>query len=457
MSQTFWQKEIPFFPSCALLAACVAKHENAFFLYSSDTQHVRSRFSYVGLCPSSVFWGAQNPWDHLKLAVRDLPARSPAAHFFGGGLVGYLGYETHGFLDGFSTSSFESPIPNYWFGWYDSILVLDHRTSRAFVHSSMADKKLLDREWDCWMTLLEENRMAPIAVRPRVEDSGFCTFPNYGIYEKKIRMIQDYLRAGDVYQVNYTERFGKSYRGNVADLFVSLNALHPVPYAGWIHAKEWDVLSLSPECFFAAKNNIVTSYPVKGTAARGANKGLDLLLQNKLRASPKDRAELLMITDLVRNDLGKVCAYGSVKTTQLYALETFSHVHHLVSTVTGSLRNDKSVFDVLLALFPGGSITGAPKRRAMEIIHTLETSPRAVYTGALGYIGGRCEAEFNIPIRTLYRAGDMLYFHSGGGIVMDSDPQSEYAEMMTKVGGLFEALLDPANRQSVTNAQRFIL
>lgn len=248
------------------------------------------------------------------------------------------------------------------------------------------------------------------------------------------------IAAGDIYQVNLTHSMASAWEGCTAAFHQRLRAVSPAPYSCFLRLGDTAVASASPECFLRIDGRRIVTKPIKGTRPRRPRANDDEAQVRELLASEKERAELVMITDLERNDLGQVCEFGSVKVDALCRLESFAQVHHLVSTVEGVLRPDISPLQALRACFPGGSITGAPKKRAREIIGELESRPRGIYTGAIGFFDWSGRAVFNIAIRTLVVRGDRASFGVGAGIVADSDPQAEYEETLHKAAGLFAAL-----------------
>jgi anthranilate/para-aminobenzoate synthase component I len=272
-----------------------------------------------------------------------------------------------------------------------------------------------------------------------------------------ILRAKEYIAAGDIYQVNLSQRFQCDVDASPADVYLALRAANPAPYCAYLDIGDAQILSSSPECFLNIHDRQVVTRPIKGTSPRESD-------PNELLCSPKDNAELLMITDLERNDLGKVCEFGSVAVRELKRVETYATVHHLVATVEGTLRRDVSHVDCVRACFPGGSITGAPKIRAMEIIDELEPHARGVYCGAIGYFGPNRDSQFNIAIRTVVyqpiverasrplssdvgklngrdaRSAGRLTFHAGGGIVADSEPDAEYDETLAKARGILNAI-----------------
>lgn len=259
-------------------------------------------------------------------------------------------------------------------------------------------------------------------------------------FARIVEAAQEYIRSGDIYQVNLARRFEASFRGNPYRLFERLMERSPAPGAAFLDTGSTQVLSASPELFLQIEGRRIVTRPIKGTRPRDRDPVRDQQLAYELITDPKEQAELVMITDLERNDLGSVCEYGSVAVTELLRLERHPQVFHLVSTVEGELRADVDPVAAVAACFPGGSITGAPKRRAMELIAELEPVPRGLYTGAIGYFGFNGDAAFNIAIRTLVHEEGRLHFHAGSGITADSDPARECEETEHKARGLRLAL-----------------
>ena len=252
-----------------------------------------------------------------------------------------------------------------------------------------------------------------------------------------VNRAHEYIAAGDIYQVNLTHTLTADWPENPALFYPRLRAASPAPYACFVRLGDTAVLSTSPECFLRIEGRGIITRPIKGTRPRAGN---DRAAAEELLSSEKERAELVMITDLERNDLGQVCLYGSVQVTKLCELQTFAQVHHLVSTVEGRLRPEVTPVQAVRACYPGGSITGAPKKRAREIIAELEPVPRGLYTGAIGFFGRDGRAVFNIAIRTLVVRDGLATYGVGAGIVADSDPAAEYDETLHKAAGLFAAL-----------------
>jgi len=261
-------------------------------------------------------------------------------------------------------------------------------------------------------------------------------------YLAHIARIKDYIAAGDVYQVNFAQRFDLATDDDPYAIYQRLRRLSPAPFGAYLHGGDYQILSSSPELFLRCDSaGRMVTRPIKGTRPRGRTMEEDRHLAAELSASEKDHAELLMIVDLERNDLGRVCRYGSVRVEERYRIETHPTVFHLVATISGELAPGRDVFDGLRSLLPGGSITGAPKIRAMQIIHELEPCRRHVYTGSIGYLGFDGSCDFNIAIRTIVCRPGHAHYHVGGGIVADSDPESEYQETLTKGRAMRAALL----------------
>jgi anthranilate/para-aminobenzoate synthase component I len=257
-------------------------------------------------------------------------------------------------------------------------------------------------------------------------------------FMRAVERAKEWIAAGDIYQVNLAQAFGArvSGEGSLFGLYETLREATPAPMAAWISLAGREVLSSSPELFLKISGRGIETRPIKGTRPRFRDSDDDRRSAVELQTSPKEISELVMITDLLRNDLGQVCDFGTVEVSRMLELESLAQVHHLVSTVKGSLRPDLDALGALAACFPGGSITGAPKKRAMEIIRELEPVPRGIYCGALGWLGFNGESEFNIAIRTLVREGECLSYHVGAGIVADSVPAEEYVETLHKAEGI---------------------
>lgn len=265
---------------------------------------------------------------------------------------------------------------------------------------------------------------------PEISQEDFCSM---------VQQAKEYIAAGDIYQVCLAQRFSGAFSGDAWPFYESLRHYSPAPYAAYLSLGEATVLSASPESFLEISGRRVSTRPIKGTRPRRTDADADERSAYDLITSPKEIAELVMITDLERNDLGRICEYGSVHVADLLRLERYEQVFHLVSTVRGTLRREVSHVDALAFCFPGGSISGAPKKRALEIISELEPAPRGIYTGAIGYFGFNGESRFNIAIRTVVIENGLASFHAGAGIVADSIPEMEWQETLDKAAGILLA------------------
>lgn len=362
-----------------------------------------------------------------------------------GGLAGYLAYDFGRALERMpSLARTDVRLADVALGVYDAVAVADHATGTLTLAASgwpyqgdEARRAAAARLDDLEDTLARAAAM-PFAAAPA--PPRFDADLTREQYDAAITALHRHIAAGDIYQANFAQRFRLSSIGDVRALYGRLREASPAPYAGMFVTPEAAILSASPELFLRRRGARLVTRPIKGTRPRGARPLEDAALARELCASAKDRAEHVMIVDVERNDLGRLCEYGSVVTEELAALETFPAVHHLTSTVAGTLRAGIGCDDIVAATFPGGSITGAPKLRAMELIEELEPVRRGVYTGALGWFGWGGDCELNIAIRTLTVQDDVAHLWVGGGIVADSRAADEYEETLVKGRSLARAL-----------------
>ena len=382
-----------------------------------------------------------NPFDVLKriLAGYRTERREDGPPFQGGAL-GYFGYEMARHLERLPTAAdADLPLPDMSVGVYDWVVAFDHAESTVnLVTTEFGPADRLD-----WVRSRLEGcrRQGPTpadtcTVVARNVESNFSRSQ----YVEAVNRVKRYIVDGDIYQANISQRFQADVNVSAWNLYQTLRKVTPAPYSAYLQFPEMSVLSCSPELFLRAEGGVVQTRPMKGTRPRGATAEEDALLFHDLAASEKDRAENVMIVDLLRNDLGKVCIPGTIRVPDLFTVEKYPKVHQLVSSVTGRLCGEHDSIDLLTACFPGGSVTGAPKIRAMEIIDEIEPVQRGVYCGAIGYIGFDGSMQMSIPIRTVLMNGRRVYVQVGGGIVADSDPVAEYRETLDKAGGAFEAL-----------------
>lgn len=382
-----------------------------FFLDSAINKHVQGRYSFLGANPIDVV-KAQHI-NGLRGRIR-LPA------------VGVIGYDGHA-----------------RFGLYDSIVVIDHLTGKISVKSfGLAKSKSF------WQERLNAVKTKTIKQQEVGKQNGSLTLKatmNRSEYERAVKKTLQHIHDGDIYQLNLTyERRGQLTQliepQQAYQIYCHLREQSATHLCAFLRFDGQYVLSSSPERFLSFDKNFVTLSPMKGTRPRGKDRREDMILRRELNDNPKERAELLMVTDLARNDLGRVCRVGSVEVSQLRNIETYSKVFQATATVTGKLKPNCDVIDALNASFPSGSVTGCPKLAAMGIIKSLEKNDRNLYTGALGYLNFLGKADFNVMIRTIYLKGKDVSFHVGSGIVADSNPKAEYEETLLKSKGMVEAL-----------------
>ena len=356
---------------------------------------------------------------------------------FAGGLIGYLSYDFGRQLEQLPAHALDDlHLPDARLGLYAWALITDHQaaTSQLVFHPSLEPAQR-DRLIQLFSQPAPQLNRAFSLKQPMQPDISASQ------YEQALRKIHDYIQAGDCYQVNYTQRFSAGCEGDAWAAYCALRAACPTPFSGFMSlAGDNAILSLSPERFVRVSHEQVETRPIKGTRPRGKDSSEDAANAAELLASPKDRAENLMIVDLLRNDLGRTCRTGSVRVPELFTLESYPNVHHLVSSVVGELAAGKDALDLIGDSFPGGSITGAPKIRAMQIIDELEPTRRSIYCGSLLYLDVRGEMDSSIAIRSLLVKDGRISCWGGGGIVADSDWQDEYQESITKVKVLLDTL-----------------
>ena len=380
---------------------------------------------------------------------------------FQGGAAGLFGYDLCHHIERLPRPTFDDfQVPDLAVGLYDWVLSFDHQTGAAWLVSTglpetephrraaRAEQRatVVLRLLDGPPAVVEARAAPPCPIAaphsPVPGLAGVSTNFDRDTYLTTIRRAIEYIHAGDCFQVNIAQRLLYPVREAPLDLYGRLRERNAAPFAGYLDAGEFIILSASPERFVEVRGGEVETRPIKGTRPRGWTPEEDMLRAEELRESAKDRAENVMIVDLLRNDLGRVCRYGSVRVDTLCGLESYQYVHHLVSVVRGTLRPECGPIDLLRAAFPGGSVTGAPKVRAMEIITELERVARGAYCGSLGYIGFDGSMDTNLLIRTFTHGKGWLQFPVGGGIVAESQPEREHEETWHKAEGLLRALRD---------------
>ena len=422
------------------LFAGLCERSGAFFLDSALSAGGLGRYSFIGFDPFLVLRG--DVLAELGVLLKKYRCDALSGAPFPCGAVGYFSYEFGAGLERVvSSRANDLGVPEMQWGFYDGVLGFDHEAKRAFMVANPVDRASAAEIFERLEDAMNSARVKSLATGFGVKAGEPRSCVSKDAYLRALSRIKDYIAAGDVYQVNLTQRFETPLPCHPYALYQRLRRRSPAPFASYLNFGNWQVVSSSPERFLRIENGRVETRPIKGTRPRGKTPAEDERLRAELVASEKDRAELLMIVDLERNDLGRVCAPGSIRVDELFKVETHPTVHHLVANVSGVLRADCDVVDCLRATLPGGSITGAPKVRAMQIIDELETVQRGVYTGAVGYLGFDGNADLNIAIRTILCAKGQAYYHVGGGIVWDSDPESEYQETLDKGAAMRAALL----------------
>lgn len=430
----------------------------SFFLDSGMDHDNLGKYSFIGANPFGVFKSKNesitiiedneektfngDPFAQLKKLLSKYNMNYKTDIPFIGGAVGYLSYDLCHHVEKLPRTAIDDvEIPDCFFGLYDGIIIIDHRENKVFI-SSLGIKNNEEKTIDNITSRIKEAEKIGINIELKdkelpVEFKSNFTKENY---IKAVDKVRNYIKSGDIYQANLTQRFNCDLQESPFELYGKLRDINPAPFASFIDFGEGYIVSSSPERFVKVEDRIIETRPIKGTRPRGANEEEDIRNREELLSSEKDKAELLMIVDLERNDLGRISKTGTVEVTELFKLEEYSTVYHLVSTVIGEMKEGSDLVDVIKSTFPGGSITGAPKIRAMEIIDQLEPTQRNIYTGSIGYLGFNGDMDLNIVIRTIVCKDDRAYFQVGGGIVWDSDAEMEYEETLHKAKALIEAL-----------------
>ncbi len=355
------------------------------------------------------------------------------------GWMGCLSYDLSKQLEHLpSTTHNDTNIPDAAFGFYEWVIATNHKTkTTGIIYIENADVDIIRKRLSSTYTLSSKVDSSRESFRLT---SNFQSDQSKKSYQSKFKQIKNYILSGDTYQINFAQRFSAECAGSSWDAYRTLRANNPAPMGAFFATEEFQLLSLSPERFIKVEDNQLTTSPIKGTRPRASNAKQDLKNKVDLCNSPKDQAENLMIVDLLRNDFGKVCKPGSISVPSLFDIESFPNVHHLVSTITGALNDDCDGIDAIKQGFPGGSITGTPKVRAMEIIDELENHHRSAYCGSMAYFNTMGACDSNINIRTFVMQGENIHCWGGGGIVADSVCEDEYQETFDKVERFLLAL-----------------
>lgn len=466
-------EELDYFPDPVLVYSAFKDEAYSSFLDSGMDEKKLGRFSFIGYDPFMI---AQCKGEDITILkdggtekIKDNPFRflkETLSHYrtervrqdvpFTSGCIGYFSYELRYFNERLPDVAIDDiNMPDFMLCFYDVVIIFDNLAKKAYISSSglpFCDEKrkrvrakrrleeLRNRVKEIFATSDRTALDTKLEIGNSITDWNLSSNFTKDSYYKAIERAKELIARGDIYQVNLSQRFECSFDGDTFGLYLTLRRINPAPFAAYLNFDRFKIVSASPERFVKINGRYIETRPIKGTRPRGANSRGDLSLKEELLSSAKDRAEHVMIVDLERNDLGRICEYGSVRPTEFIILETYSTVHHLVSTVSGRLREEKGIVDCLENCFPGGSITGAPKVRSMEVIEELEPTKRGIYTGSIGYIDFCGNADLSIVIRTIVIKDSKAYFQVGGGIVADSDPGKEYQETLDKGRALMEAI-----------------
>lgn len=425
--------------------------KDSIFLDSSKEDENLSKYSFIGINPVEKFEVREGKCylNSLELQGKDgfleleqriekykLDVKSDIPLI--GGYIGYISYDAGRMIEKLpNTAKEDLKIPDMRFILYNNIIIFDLINKKSYITSLGLNEEGKDIE-------IIENKILNAKPLEKIElkESNTKFHSNFTKkeYINAIVSMKEYIRNGDIYIANMTQRFSCECKEKAFNIYSKLRSINKAPFSAYLNYDDFQVISSSPERFIQIKDRKVSTRPIKGTRPRGKNKEEDDLYRKELQNSEKDKSELLMIVDLERNDLNKVCIPGSVKVSELFKIEEYATVFHLVSTIDGTLDKNNSAVKCMREAYPGGSITGAPKIRAMEIIEELEGIKRNVYTGSIGYFDLRGNSDFNIVIRTILKKEDKAYFGVGGGITWESNEEEEYEETLQKAKALMRVL-----------------
>jgi para-aminobenzoate synthetase component 1 len=452
--------ELPYQPDSARLFETIADLPWAVFLDSGHHYPGQSRYDILSAEPylrlvtrgplteiyaDTVELSREDPLALVRRVLAMDPASGSTIPFCGGA-IGYFGYDLARRIERLPALAEDTErIPEMAIGIYDWAVVVDHRERRSWLVGQGRDPET-DLKWngllERFRTIRVEKPRAPFRILSPVTSNV-----THEQYARAFRRIRGYIHDGDCYQVNLAQRFAANATGDPWLAYQALRVINPAPFSAYLTTPYAQILCASPERFLKVEGRRVETKPIKGTRPRAGHPRADAELSEALRLSEKDRAENVMIVDLLRNDLSRNCAPGTVRVPRLFEVESYPTVHHLVSTVTGELREGRDALDLLRGCFPGGSITGAPKLRAMQIIEELEPQRRGIYCGAIGYVGFDGNMDLNIAIRTLVYSGGVIRCWAGGGIVADSQLEDEYQETFDKAAAMLRLLQQSAATQ----------
>ncbi|OQR58699.1 aminodeoxychorismate synthase, component I [Bacillus sp. CDB3] len=434
------------------------------FLSKDKPQHILlesgrgGRYNIVGLDPVAIIQGKNetlhiresgketikqgNPLDLMQEYMEKWKTDyNPEYPPFQGGAIGYFSYDCIRYIEKLpSLAEDDLNIPDIFFLLFDDVFVYDQKEQVLWIITHYVDKhEKAEERLNAWKDLwVKEAPKLTMPFECPEKKNEAVAFTEEG-FIKAVERIQEYIGAGDVFQVNLSTRQERTLQTHPLEIYTSLREINPSPYMGYLELGDFQIVSASPELLIKKQGPEVSTRPIAGTRSRGANEQEDEELARELIENEKERAEHVMLVDLERNDLGRICKYGTVEVDEFMVIEKYSHVMHIVSNVRGEVEEDKDAFDLVKAVFPGGTITGAPKIRTMEIIEELEPVRRGIYTGSIGWIGYSGDTELNIVIRTLLAKDGQAHVQAGAGIVIDSNPKNEYKESLKKAIALWRA------------------
>ncbi|MCF6094678.1 anthranilate synthase component I family protein [Microaerobacter geothermalis] len=439
-------------------------YPHSFLLESGQS----GRYTYIGKGGGEIVYGKNkintrvhhgisqtkigDPFSFLQSWMKDWSS-SEGSHDlpWTGGAVGYFSYDMVKHIENIQDKAIDDLLlPDFYFMVADELIIVDHKEQKVLVLVALPVEpgEELKRDAECRLKYLEqivngERKEERPLWKPKLSGNSICDV-SYSFqkdeFEEAVRKVQNYISAGDVFQVNLSLRRSQRLDVHPFDIYCKLREINPSPYMGYLSFGDFQLVCGSPELLVRRIGDRLVTRPIAGTRRRGDSREEDLILSKELIENEKERAEHIMLVDLERNDLGKVSRYGSVQVTELMAIEEYSHVMHIVSQVEGILLPDKTNIEIIKAFFPGGTITGAPKVRTMEIIEELEKVKRGIYTGSIGWIGYNGNMEMNIVIRTLIAKNNIGHVQAGAGIVIDSEPEKEYYESLKKGQALWKAV-----------------
>jgi anthranilate/para-aminobenzoate synthase component I len=467
------QENIPYLDPSKVFQELFLQTKNSFLFESAMGPEETARYSLMGGGCSKIIeikgkraslfhedkliteWDQPGPALDLLNFEKNVLTVNYLPHFWGG-WVGFIGYEAGAWFESLPVKeSSEKNLPDFIFMEVDRLFLYDHiaedfkfilspktdGTGSSFDELNLEIKKVWENIYRVLYDI-KERKKTDVVSQPLIPlpSNRLKSNLSEADYSERVEKVKSYIQEGDIYQANIAQKFETYFNGNSFELYGRLRKVNPSPFSGYLNFQNFSLVSSSPERLVKVHEHNIETRPIAGTRPRGQAEDEDKALSKELLLNPKERAEHLMLVDLERNDLGRICKTGSVSLTDFMFLEKYSHVNHIVSNIKGDLKQGVCVYDILKSVFPGGTITGCPKIRCMEIISELEPVMRGPYSGSFGYIGFGPYMDLNIIIRSIVVCDEIASFHVGAGIVADSDPQKEYQETMDKAAAMIQAL-----------------